>query len=305
MPGMLLFNTKIHSTRHNMKVLKGLEFFVKASPAWLCQCEMEIPLLTSNVPYDQVSGFWLSDQVITLLYSPWMSDPSVLWVHVLELASGHKAGLGPSGGGAGQGATPPCPPSPGPAAGPGQASPAATPPRPRSRTGGSGMWAAEGRGRGRGCSCRGAPPGGQTCCCTCWRCGSPSGGLKSCSVASVWFYFTSSTCNNVEEILLLDQIRDGDKFPMVLVTLEQFPPTNGSVCGAQYLRLVLDKRHVTARGSCPTRDPPALCRPPAGGGRPLGVCRASAPWPAAAPRCPWRPRGPRSGRGDPATTRPS
>lgn len=35
---------------------------------------------------------------------------------------------------------------------------------------------------------------------------------------------------------------------MVLVTLEQFPPTNGSVCGSQYLRLVLDKRHVTARG---------------------------------------------------------
>ena len=147
--------------------------FVKASPAWLCHCKVWNSLIYL--------------MITTLLYSPWMSDPSVLWVHVLELANGHKTGLAPSGGGVGRGATPPCLPSLGPAAGPGQASPAATPPRPRSRTGGSGMWAAGGCGRGRGCSCRGAPPGGQTCCCTCWRCGSPSGGLGSCSVTSVGF----------------------------------------------------------------------------------------------------------------------
>ena len=42
-----------------------------------------------------------------------------------------------------------------------------------------------------------------------------------------------------EELLLLDELSHGHKLAMVGVTLEQSPVANGSISGAQYLRLVL------------------------------------------------------------------
>ena len=47
------------------------------------------------------------------------------------------------------------------------------------------------------------------------------------------------TCDDIEEVLLLDDLGDRDKLPVVLVTAEQPPGLVGAVAGTQDLGLIL------------------------------------------------------------------